>query len=509
MTCRKSETRRTREPATVGQRAALAALFAATVAAHAQLPPPQPPPQAASGAVRSYSFNAAQERLAATNSGLTAARAGLDASRSSADAVAGLNLPILSIDAQYFRYQKTIEISLAAGRNLVAQAINGFLASSPIGQAVAPIISGPVNNALGQIPDSVSGTINDNIWRPTLTLLWPIYTGGMSSATQDAAQAQTRQAEAELTAFGDTLSLQLVAAYFGQQLAAQVVATSQQNLDRFQTHYDNALKMERQGMLAKAQRLQMEVARNAAERQLLRASNEYETAQAVLARLLQEGGNIQPVTPLFAQSQPLEPVQAFIDSGRANSPALARLAALRDVSRSGVKAAQSLALPKVYGFGSYNFNSKNAVLPDPDWIVGVGLHYTLFSNVDRKSAEGAARAREQQASAAMDQAGSDIETLIVRSYQNVETSRRQFMLLGPNIASAEENVRVHALGFREGQANATELIDAQVALSVAHTQRAAAAYEYDLALAQLLAASGRMDDFPQHVARADQRMSAP
>lgn len=503
MQVKNSETRRTRGPAPRWQRHVLLLAWAAAAAAHAQ----QPPVASPSVAARSYTFNAAQDRLSATSSGLTAARAGLDASRNSANAVSGLNLPILSIDAQYFRYQKTIEVSLAAGRTLVEQAINGFLASSPIGQAVAPVISGPVNNALSQIPDSVSGTIADNIWRPTVTLLWPLYTGGMSTATQEAAQAQTRQSEAELSSYSDTLNLQLVGAYFGQQLAAQVVATSRQNLDRFQQHYDNALKLERQGMLAKAQRLQMEVARNAAERQLLRAQNEYETAQAVLTRLLKESGMVQPVTPLFAQSQPLEPVQAFIDSGRGNSPALARLAALRDMSRSGVKAAESLSLPKVYGFGSYNFNSKNAVLPDPDWIVGVGLHYTLFSNVDRKSAEGAARAREEQANAAVEQAGTDIETLIVRSWQGVETSRRQFMLLGTNITAAEESVRVHALGFREGQTNATELIDAQVALSVAHTQRAAAAYEYDLALAQLLAASGRMNDYPQHIARADQRMS--
>ena len=499
MKSKKCETRRSREPAPPRWPIAMTLLAAAAIAAHAQ----------PAASARSYTFGAAQERLAATSSGMSAARAGVDASRSSADAVSGLNLPILSVDAQYFRYQKSLEIPLAAARNLVSSAINGFLASSPLAPLVAPQVGGLVNNALGQIPDSVSGTVTENIWRPTLTLLWPLYTGGMSSATLDAAQAQARQAEAELMAYSDTLGLQLVASYFGQQLAAQVVATSRQNLDRFQLHYDNALKMERQGVLSKAQRLQMEVARNAAERQLLRAQNEYETAQAVLTRLLREGSAVQPVTPLFAQSQPLEPVQSFIDSGRANSPTLARLAALRDVSRSGVKAAQSLALPKVYGFGSYNFNSKNAVLPDPDWIVGVGLHYTLFSNVDRKSAEGAARAREQQADAAMEQAGTDIETVIVRSYQGVETSRKQFLLLATNIEAAEENVRVHALGFREGQANATELIDAQVALSVAQTQRAAAAYEYDLALAQLLAASGRMDDYPQHIARADQRMSAP
>ncbi|MDM0047319.1 TolC family protein [Variovorax dokdonensis] len=457
----------------------------------------------------SYSFVAAQDRLSSTSSALTAARAGVDASQNSAQAVSGLNLPILSIDAQYFRYQKTLEVSLTAARNLVESSINGFLASLPVTPTVPPAVSGLVAGALKRIPDSLSTKVQQNIWRPTVTLLWPIYTGGMSGATQDAAQASARQAQAELMSVSDQLGLQLVAAYFGQQLAAQVVQTSQQNLDRFQRHLDNALKIERQGMLSKAQRLQVEVARNAAERQLLRARNDYETAQAVLTRLLNESGKVQPSTPLFAQSRPLPPAQQFVDEGRANSPALMRLAALRDISKSGVKAAQSLAMPQVYGFGSYNFNSDNAVLPDPDWIVGVGVHYTLFSNVDRQATESAARAREQQAEAAWAQAGNDVATLIERSWQGVETARQQFLLLATNMTAAEENVRVHDLGFREGQANATELIDAQVALSVAQTQRAAAAYEYDLALAQLLAASGRMQEYAQHVARADQTLSLP
>jgi len=474
-------------------------LLLAAVPAQAQVPGPE----------RTYTFGAAQDRVMATSSAMTAARAGVDASQSSASAVSGLNLPVLSIDAQYFRYQKTLEVSLSAARNLVESSINGFLASLPGAPAVPPALGGLVSGALDRIPDSLSTTVRQNIWRPTLTLLWPIYTGGMSDATQDAAQAGARQAEAELLSAADALGLQLVAAYFGQQLAAQVVSTSGQNLDRFARYLDNALKLERQGMLSRAQRLQVEVARNAAERQLLRARNEYQTAQAVLTRLLREEGTVAPATPLFAQSQPLAPVQTFIDEGRANSPALMRLAALRDISSSGVKAARSLALPRVYGFGSYNFNADNAVLPDPDWIVGVGVHYTLFSNVDRQATESAARAREQQAEAAWSQAGDDVATLIERSWQGVETARQQFMLLATNMTAAEENVRVHDLGFREGQANATELIDAQVALSVARTQRAAAAYEYDLALAQLLAASGRMQEYAQHVARADQRMPLP
>ena len=81
----------------------------------------------------------------------------------------------------------------------------------------------------------------------------------------------------------------------------------------------------------------------------------------------------------------------------------------------------------------------------------------------------------------------------------------QFMLadMAINIEAARENLRLQELAFREGQANAAEVIDAQVALSIAQTQRAAAAYEYDLTLAELLSASGRIQDYGDYVARAD------
>lgn len=462
---------------------------------------------AAQGSGPRYSFEAARERAVESSNGLSAARAGAEASRNTAEATSSINLPILSLDAQAFRYQKTIDISLRNARDAVIGSVNGLLAHLPV-----PLSSGSVfgaNAAMAQLPGSLKVGVTQNVWRPTLTLLWPIYTGGLSTAAHEAAKAGARQAEAELLQAQDALDLSLVAAYFGQQLAAQLVETSRQNLERFELHYQNALKMEHQGVLSKAERLQLEVARNAAQRQLLRATNDHDTAAAVLTRLLNESGTVQPQTPLFALSAPIEPMQQFVAAGKERSPLLMRLQALHDASRSGVQAAQAQLLPKVYGFGSYNMNPRNAVLPDPDWIVGIGVHYTLFSNIDRQSTQAAARAREQQARSAIDQAGSDVETLIVRSYHGLETSRKEFMLLSTNMVAAEENVRVHAIGFREGQLSSASLIDAQVALSMAQTQRAAAAYEYDIGLAQLLAASGQMQQFQQYLARADQRVTPP
>jgi outer membrane protein TolC len=74
--------------------------------------------------------------------------------------------------------------------------------------------------------------------------------------------------------------------------------------------------------------------------------------------------------------------------------------------------------------------------------------------------------------------------------------------------AAEENLRVHEIGFREGEDTASQLIDARNVLSLAQTQRIASAYEYVVALSALLAASNRGDSFRDYLLRPD-RITAP
>ncbi len=75
------------------------------------------------------------------------------------------------------------------------------------------------------------------------------------------------------------------------------------------------------------------------------------------------------------------------------------------------------------------------------------------------------------------------------------------------MAAAEENVRVQTVAFREGEAPISAVIDAQSDLASVRAERISAAYEYDLALAALLAASDRPDEFTDHLARADRRLT--
>jgi outer membrane protein TolC len=65
---------------------------------------------------------------------------------------------------------------------------------------------------------------------------------------------------------------------------------------------------------------------------------------------------------------------------------------------------------------------------------------------------------------------------------------------------------VRRVSFAEGESTLTAVLGAEAALSAARTQRIATAYEYDLALAGLLAASGRLDRLDDAIATADVRL---
>ena len=236
-------------------------------------------------------------------------------------------------------------------------------------------------------------------------------------------------AKAQQSSAQDALQVELVRAYFGQVLAAQVLAIARDNRDGFERHLSDARKLEAQGVLSHARTLQVEVARDAAQRALDQADGDYHTAVDTLADMLHSDARVAPTTSLFVSSRALGSVGPFLDAAEADHPLLRQAQANVDVARQGVRLAHSKDLPSVYAFGEYNLARKEELAVEPDWIVGVGVHYTLMSNIDRRKSDSAARERQRAAEAAERQTRVDLHTNITKAYDLVETARRQFLAL--------------------------------------------------------------------------------
>ena len=470
-----------------------------------------PSPSHAQQGATPFSFQAANARLNEISNVRRASGADLTAAREQARAVATLNRPTIAVDAQVLRYEKSFDISaadaLGEAGSVANQLLPGVLGDLP---GVAPDVLQAINDRLAAaLPEffaSLPGVrlrFSDTVFRPVLTGVMPIYTGGAIPALRDAAGAQIEMARARQSEASNLESVNLVRAYFGQTLTREALTIARDTRDGLDLHLHNAEAMEREGFLSKGQRMQVQVARDAAQRQVDRAELEHGTAVQSLARLLDVPAGVAPTSPLFVNSTSPGPVGDFIQAAEGGNPGIVQAEAGRDLAEAGVKLARSRQRPTVFAFGAYNLNQKQALPIEPDWIVGVGARYTLMSSLDRGRLVSAARARSQAAEQLERQARDDVQMLVIRAYNLVELARRQFLSLDSSLEAARENLRIQDLSFREGEASASSVIDANNLLGAARLQRAAAAYEYDLALAGLLAASNRSDEFLDYFTRAD------
>lgn len=414
------------------------------------------------------SYGDAWQQLLLKSDQLRAADFGVANSRELEAASRDLRLPEISLDLRQLDYQKTVEV--------------------PLGP-LAPVL-GPVG-----IPDPFEVDFGGWRTRPIATLTLPLYSGGQIGAAQRASAAAVRGAEAERLGTREALSVTLVRAYFGQQLAAQNVAVRAEVLAGLEQHLARALAFEREGLISRAQRLQAQVARDDAKREYLRARNQEDSARVTLASLLRSAGPVATTTPLFIL--PAEPAHlARGETSRLNAhPRIGQLEALAEQSREALVVEQARFKPQIFAFGQYDLYRDDALLTEPDWIYGVGVRYTLFSNSGRRENIRAARARSAQVEASIDETRVQLEILRTRAANERDSARTQFLLLQSDLELAAENLRLQEISFREGRATSLDVIDARLGLGRARIQRAEAAYHYSVALAQWLEAGGQAGQF--------------
>lgn len=432
------------------------------------------PPASATSVALDYAQ--ASARLREVSDAVQAAEANVRNKQELEVAAHRLRIPEVSAEIRRLELQKTLTLPL------------GSLA--------------PVAQEFG-LPSRLEFVERDWHTRPILTATLPLYTGGLIPAAQGAAAAAVRQADAEREAQTQSQSTQLVQAYFGQQLARQVMQVRSQVRDGLQRHLLDAQALEREGFASRAQRLQAQVARDKAEREYQKSSNDLVAISTALSTLLRAGGPVQASTPLFVNRQMPASLAQFQMRAQDGQPQLEKMRAMVEQAEHGVRVQQAALKPTIYAFGQYDMKRRDALITDPDWVYGVGVKYTLLSGQSRLHRISAAREQQSQAEAGLREARNQVTMGVARAWQDLDSARQQYLLLASSIAQAEENLRLQELSFREAQATSLDVIDARLALGAALVERAQAAYEYDVGLARLLELSGQAGRFAEFIPAAE------
>ncbi len=435
---------------------------------------------------REMSFEEALEILQDKNEALMAARMEEGQREYEKAAAQGLYLPKVQFGMQYTRIDEPISIDL----NDIRSVILGLHPTVP--QAMVPSFESQVQD--------------DTFWKTHVNALWPVFTGGQISAANRAADAFLDEAREKVRFTESTLTSELAKRYFGLRLARKVTGVRRQVLAGLDKHLYQAKKLEENGMIARAERLHAEVFRSEAERGYKRALRDENIAQTALAGILSSEDNIVPTSPLFLLRE-FEPMEGFRSRAVSKNPILKQIGAKWEAAHQAYRKELGTFYPQVFLFGRHELHREDLTVLEPEWAVGVGINFTIFEGGARANRVKAAKAVETRVSLLAQRAERDIETLVEKRYQELMKSLEQLDVLGAAIVSAREYLRVRTRSFEEGFATSLDVVDAQLALSRVEIETLAARYDFDVALAQLLEASGESDKFEAYRARADLEVS--
>src|SRR5690554_5106614 len=284
------------------------------------------------------SFAEAQELLMEVSDAIAGSQNQLEGRQHLAQASKSLSYPEVTLDVKQMRFAKSLDLNVI----------------QPLAVANGWVIPPEVN-------------VRDWRTRPIVTATLPIWTGGKISAGKAAARAGVDEAQAQLLDTQQKELSQLIQAYFGQQMAAQVLLVRDDVRAGLQQHYQRASRLEAEGFATQAQKLQAKVALDEAEREFRKAQNDLQGAQAALSGLLHTKEVVEPLSPLFVWQQPLPDVEQFIASALEQHPGLMQIKAIKAQAEQKIKAEKASWLPTVYAFGQYDLKQEDALITDSDW----------------------------------------------------------------------------------------------------------------------------------------------
>ncbi|MDV2467910.1 TolC family protein [Acinetobacter chinensis] len=427
------------------------------------------------------------------------------ASELEADAVKGLGRPRVDLNVRAYAFHNEVDIPLDSFKNnlehTLSQGVNDKVNQWQTEQNLPSGIADPlkqglnqtIHSGMGLFPDSANVVLENEVIRPTVSVLMPLYTGGLTTSAKEIAGIKAQRSQLTTKQQQDVQRFELIQVYFGVQLKKQLLHSAQFNMNAMQKHYNNALKLENQGFISKGQRMQFEVAKNNAERNLQNTQADLKASLFQLNNLMQSSQITDLNTPLFINSTQNQSLSTLLKTYQDQSSLIRKMQLDTELASANVKAQSAAKKPNLFAFGEYSLDEKQ------NWIVGVVARYNLFSGVDKNKNIQAAELQHYASQLLTARTRQETENIIFKSYTEIATAQQSNLLIQKNIKAAQENLRIQELSFKEDMGTATQVVDAQNSLTVLQSEQALNAYKYILSLAALLQSHGSIDQFQSYV----------
>lgn len=255
-------------------------------------------------------------------------------------------------------------------------------------------------------------------------ITWPVFTGGKRIYAGKIGRSMVSIAEINREQVHANLQVLLVETYFGLRLGQRVVEVREQTYRSLEKHYQNALKLEANGMINKAERLFVKVNMDEAKRELESAKKDLNVAQngfKVLIKMDSEN-DIRPVTPLFINDG-LPSVSYFKSLVSDNNYIINQIKLEEYIAENELNIARTGYVPNIALFGKqtlYAHGIEKNLLPRT--MIGVGFTWNIFDGLDRERKVRQAKISKQTLELGREKAIDDIRVAIDKFYSQIQNA---------------------------------------------------------------------------------------
>jgi outer membrane protein TolC len=337
-----------------------------------------------------------------------------------------------------------------------------------------------------------------NWWSAELSARYPLYSGGGLSAAESAARSEASAARDDRLTGEIDLDLEVTRAYWSLVTAREAERVLTESMQGYEAHLVDARNREKFGLAAHSDVLAVEVERDRAELNRIRAVNAADLAQADLARLLDlpQGQRFEPADPLEPTAVPRLDVERLTLDALASRPERGALESRVAAASSTIDVERAAKMPHVRLDGGWSYANPNTrVLPLSDtwndtWFVGANVAFPLYDGGRTRASRARAEARAEGLRQRLEDLDRHIRLDVTSRVVEVRNAVSAVPVTERALESARENLRVTRNRYREGVVPSSELLDAEIALQRAGLNRAETLAQLQLAIADLRRAVG-------------------
>jgi len=329
----------------------------------------------------------------------------------------------------------------------------------------------------------------DNL-RLTVGAQYRLYNGGVNTLNTRMAKEEKFAKEFQLAAVQNELIHQVTRGYYSVLQAQAFVGVQQESVQSLEESLRVATARFNAGSVVKTDVLNLEVKLAQAKEDRILARNGVQLAIASLNTVI--GKDLIPLdgipapSPQFLRGNPIHlDYQAVEDR-----PEMKAAEKMSSMYEQAYEKASRQTYPTVNAFGSYDMDSGDAETYEDSYMMGVLAKWEFFDGHQRASQIASAKAAWQAARKDEKKVYNQLRLDLYQAFLKANEAWQRLQVTQKSVDSAIEALRITGEQYKEGAAEITVLLTAQVGLTAQKTRQIAAHYDYLIALSNFERARG-------------------